>query len=87
MLRTEIGPRLTEQELDAGRLAWPVDGVLFDVEHNGFWHPAWPSRPVERSEALRVAGTELESVPQLGSRYGHRGHPFRSAWPPAPAET
>ncbi|KOG06906.1 hypothetical protein ADK34_41255, partial [Streptomyces viridochromogenes] len=106
MLRTEIGPGLTEQELDAvearfgftfsadhrvflaaglprgssrwpdwrdgdpeelaGRLAWPVDGVLFDVERNGFWHPVWPSRPAEKSEALRVARTELESVPQLG---------------------
>ncbi|MGR6998797.1 hypothetical protein ACU686_12820 [Yinghuangia aomiensis] len=23
------------------RLSWPVDGVLFDVHINGFWHPAW----------------------------------------------
>ncbi|MFI8425857.1 hypothetical protein [Streptomyces sp. NPDC085479] len=129
MLRTEIGPGLTEQELDAvearygftfsadhrvfltaglprgssswpdwrdgdpedlaGRLAWPVDGVLFDVERNGFWHPAWPSRPAEKSEALRVARTELESVPQLVPVYGHRylpgtagehGHPVLSVY-------
>ncbi|MGW8766755.1 hypothetical protein ACWGN5_30125 [Streptomyces sp. NPDC055815] len=127
MLRTEIGPGLTERELDAvearfgfafaadhrvflsaglphgspgwpdwrdgdpedlaGRLAGPVDGVLFDVEHNGFWHRAWPSRPAETSEALRVARTELESVPQLVPVYGHRylpgaagehGHPVLS---------
>ncbi|WP_369146461.1 hypothetical protein [Streptomyces sp. R44] len=127
MLRTEIGPGLTERELDvvearfgftfaadhrvflsaglphgssgwpdwrngdpedlAGRLARPVDGVLFDVEHNRFWHPAWPSRPAETSDALRVARTELESVPQLVSVYGHRclpgtagehGHPVLS---------
>ncbi|MFF5423081.1 MULTISPECIES: hypothetical protein [unclassified Streptomyces] len=71
----------------AGRLAWPVDGVLFDVERNGFWHPAWPSRPAERSEALRVARTALESAPQLVPVYGHRylpgtageyGHPVLS---------
>ncbi|MFF9911718.1 hypothetical protein [Streptomyces sp. NPDC013457] len=73
----------------AGRLAWPVDGVLFDVEHSGFWHPAWPSRPAEKSEALRVARTELESVPQLVPVYGHRylpgtagehGHPVLSVY-------
>ncbi|MFJ3609483.1 hypothetical protein [Streptomyces hydrogenans] len=129
MLRTEIGPGLTERELDAvetrfgftfsadhrvflaaglphgssrwpnwrngdpgdlaERLAWPVEGVLFDVEHNVFWHPAWPSRPAETSEALRVARTELESVPQLVPVYGHRylpgtagehGHPVLSVW-------
>ncbi|MGW8357535.1 hypothetical protein [Streptomyces wedmorensis] len=129
MLRTEIGPGLTERELDAveerfgftfsadhrvflgaglprgssrwpdwrdgaaedleGRLAWPVEGVLFDVEHNGFWHHAWPPRPAGTSEALRVARTELESVPQLVPVYGHRylpgtagehGHPVLSVW-------
>ncbi|MFF7179275.1 hypothetical protein [Streptomyces sp. NPDC008121] len=71
----------------AGRLAWPVEGVLFDVEHAAFWHPAWPSRPAETSQALRVAGTELASVPQLVPVYGHRylpgtagehGHPVLS---------
>ncbi|MFD8826852.1 hypothetical protein ACFV1C_31425 [Streptomyces sp. NPDC059605] len=127
VLRTRIGPGLTERELDAvearfgftfsadhrvflaaglphgssrwpdwrngdpeelaGRLAQPVEGVLFDVEHNAFWHPAWPSRPAEKSEALRVARTELENVPQLVPVYGHRylpgtageyGHPVLS---------
>ncbi|MGV9339157.1 hypothetical protein [Streptomyces sp. NPDC003688] len=127
MLRTKIGPGLTERELDAvetrfgftfsadhrvflaaglphgssrwpdwrdgdpgdlaERLARPVEGVLFDVEHNVFWHPGWPSRPAETSEALRVARTELESVPQLVPLYGHRylpgtageyGHPVLS---------
>ncbi len=129
MLRAEIGPGLSERELDAvekrfgftfsadhrvflaaglphgpsgwpdwrdgdpeelaGRLAWPVEGVLFDVEHNGFWHPAWPSRPTKTSEALHVARTELESVPQLVPVYGHRylpgtagehGHPILSVY-------
>ena len=25
------------------RLAWPVDGILSDVEHNSFWPPSWVS--------------------------------------------
>ncbi|MFB7587444.1 hypothetical protein [Streptomyces sp. NPDC056169] len=129
MLRAEIGPGLSERELDAvearfgftfsadhrvflgaglphgssrwpdwrngdpedlaERLARPVEGVLFDVEHSRFWHPAWPSRPSETSDALRVARTELEGVPQLVPVYGHRylpgtagehGHPVLSVY-------
>jgi len=29
------------------RLAWPVDGVLFDVEHNEFWRQEWGKRPAD----------------------------------------
>ncbi|MEU4066769.1 hypothetical protein AB0F25_31025 [Streptomyces wedmorensis] len=80
MLRTEIGPGLTERELDAVE-------KRFGVEHSGFRHRAWPPRPAETSEALRVARTELESVPRLVPVYGHRylpgtagehGHPVLS---------
>ncbi|MCX5399688.1 hypothetical protein [Streptomyces sp. NBC_00102] len=129
MLRCEIGPGLTERELDAvearfgftfaadhrvflsaglpcgssrwpdwrdgdpedlaERLARPVEGALFDVEHNVFWHPAWPPRPADVSDALRVARAELESAPQLVPVYGHRylpgtageyGHPVLSVY-------
>ncbi|MEU9997587.1 hypothetical protein [Streptomyces sp. NPDC050848] len=71
----------------AERLARPVEGVLFDVEHNGFWYPYWSPRPPEMSEALLVAKAELASVPQLVPVYGHRylpgtagewGHPVLS---------
>ncbi|WP_327708899.1 hypothetical protein OG912_08940 [Streptomyces sp. NBC_00464] len=73
----------------AERLAWPVEGVLFDVKHNVFWHPAWPSRPADAADALRVARAELAAVPQLVPVYGHRylpgmageyGHPVLSVW-------
>src|SRR6266705_1474950 len=37
------------------RLEWPVDGVLFDVEHNVFWHPDWGTRPARMTDALAVA--------------------------------
>ncbi|MFF8265236.1 hypothetical protein [Streptomyces virginiae] len=127
MLRAEIGPGLSERELDAvearfgftfaadhrvflaaglphgsrswpdwrngdpedlaGRLSRPVEGVLFDVEHNRFWHPAWSPRPAETSDALQVARSELATVPQLVPLYSHRylpgtagesGHPVLS---------
>ncbi|MFC9293990.1 hypothetical protein ACFTWH_03570 [Streptomyces sp. NPDC057011] len=127
MLRADIGPGLSERELNAieGRfgftfsadhrvflaaglphgsprwpdwrngdpedlaswLSLPVDGVLFDVEHGGFWHPAWSARPAGTSDALQVARAELSTVPQLVPVYGHRflpgtagewGHPVLS---------
>lgn len=60
-------------EADLGiRLAWPVEGVLFDVEHNGFWHPDWPSRPEEPTDALVAARGALVDVPPLVPVYGHR---------------
>ncbi|MFI1258896.1 hypothetical protein ACH4U6_34655 [Streptomyces netropsis] len=71
----------------ASRLSQPVEGVLFDVEHNGFWHPAWSPRPAETSDALQIARSELATVPQLVPVYSHRylpgtagewGHPVLS---------
>ena len=52
-----------EPEDLAERLAWPVDGVLFDVEHNVFWHPDWAPRPADTQGALEVARTYLAKVP------------------------
>ncbi|MFJ8663987.1 hypothetical protein [Streptomyces sp. NPDC093795] len=125
-LRAEVGPGLSEKELDAvearfgftfaadhrvflgaglprgggwpdwrdgdpeelaERLRRPVEGVLFGVERNGFWHPAWAPKPSGAAEALRVARAELATVPQLVPVYSHRylpgtagewGHPVLS---------
>lgn len=69
------------------RLAWPVDGTLFDVRHNGFWHPRWGVRPEDLDERMAVAARELADVPQLVPVYSHRylpgvpgqyGHPVLS---------
>lgn len=71
----------------AAALAGPVDGVLFDVEHNGFWYPAWGDRPSGVADALATARRELATVPPMVPVYGHRylpgvggpaGHPVLS---------
>jgi len=65
----------------------PIDGVLFDVEHNRFWHRGWGERPADIGEALVTARKELAEVPRLVPVYGHRflpagrgtsGHPVMS---------
>lgn len=71
------------------RLNWPVEGVLFDVEHNAYWHDSWGERPAGLAEALETAGRRLAEVPGLVPIYGHRflpggrgtfGHPVLSMW-------
>ncbi len=68
-------------------LAQPAEGVLFDVEHNGFWHPAWGDRPTDPIRRLEIARRGLGDAPQLVPVFGHRflpgiagqwGHPVLS---------
>ncbi|ANP55647.1 hypothetical protein J2Z21_005720 [Streptomyces griseochromogenes] len=56
----------------AERLAWPVDGVLFDVEHNGLWLTDWDARPAGTQDALEVARTHLAGVPVMVPIHSHR---------------
>lgn len=78
---------------DPGRLrdqlGWPVEGVVFDVEHNGFWYESWGERPADAAAALATAQRRLADVPVLVPVYGHRylpagrgsfGHPVLSMW-------
>jgi hypothetical protein len=71
------------------RLDWPREGVLFDVEHNRFWHDGWGSRPADLEQALEAARGQLATVPTLVPVYGHRylpagregaGHPVLSMY-------
>lgn len=70
-------------------LAWPVDGLLFDVRHETFWHERWGERPADPGEAMAVAREQLGGVPQMVPVYGHRylpsgrgtfGHPVLSMY-------
>ncbi|MBD0670919.1 hypothetical protein BU198_09410 [Streptomyces sp. CBMA156] len=66
------------------RLSRPVEGVLFDVTHNGFWYPGWGPRPTGAPDALRIARTALAAAPRLVPVYGHRylpGTPGESGHP------
>ncbi|HEX2903882.1 MAG TPA: hypothetical protein VHO01_10555 [Jatrophihabitans sp.] len=64
------------------QLSAPVDGVLFDVAHNGFWWPGWGPHP--GADAAHVARAALERAPRLVPLYGHRYLPAAPAPDPAP---
>jgi hypothetical protein len=78
-------------DLDSLRrqLDWPVEGVLFDVEHNGFWDEGWGEHPADGTTALEIARRHLAEAPVLVPVYAHRylpagrgsfGHPVLSMW-------
>lgn len=80
-----------------GLVNWPVDGLLFAVEHNGYWHPGWATRPADLAEALAVAYAALRRWPVLVPLHGTYylptdlpGHPvldvFRSSVTPLGAD-
>jgi hypothetical protein len=58
-----------------GWLDLPRQGVLFDVEHNGFWLEEWGTWPGSPEEALRVAGELVAAAPRLIPIYMHRMMP------------
>ncbi|MER6333473.1 hypothetical protein ABT298_29950 [Streptomyces sp. NPDC001034] len=49
-----------------------MDGALFDVEHNVFWHPDWEPWPAATQDALEVARSYLDKVPVMVPIYSHR---------------
>jgi hypothetical protein len=53
-------------------LDWPAHGVLFDVEHNSFWHDRWGQRPADSRSAMEIARRMLASVAKMIPVYGHR---------------
>ncbi len=54
-------------------LEWPLQGLLFDVEHNDLWWPEWGERPVAaetRAEVLRyIVNQAPKLVPLVSHRY------------------
>jgi len=53
----------------------PRQGILFDIEHNGFWLPEWGPRPDSLIEAFAVASEIIGAAPRLIPVYAHRMMP------------
>ncbi|WP_182877809.1 hypothetical protein [Microbispora sp. H10670] len=65
---------------------WPVDYLLWDVEH-GHWRSSWGKRPNDPLEAVEIARVRVADVPGMVPVYAHRflpagrgsfGHPVLS---------
>ena len=66
------------------RLANPLEGVLFDVEHNGFWLDEWGHRPDTLADAQSIVRRLVASAPTLIPIYMHRMMPDRPQLPGNP---
>lgn len=71
------GPRWVDwrgedDETLAERLRQPIEGVLFDVDRNGYWPRSWGTRPSDRASRRVIAEEHLSGVPRLIPIYAHR---------------
>ena len=53
-------------------LAWPLEGILFHVEHEVIWWPEWGLRPATPGERAEIVGAVVGSAPKLIPLYAHR---------------
>lgn len=56
----------------ADRLAWPADGICFDVEHDSFWIEEWGTRPSALPDAFARARAAVREAPFLIPIFAHR---------------
>ena len=53
-------------------LAWPFEGLLFDVEHNQLWWPEWGERPENSEGRKEILRGVITKAPKLIPLIGHR---------------
>ena len=53
----------------------PRQGLLFDIQYNGFWLTAWGERPSKLAEAFGIANELIAKAPKLIPIFIHRMMP------------
>jgi hypothetical protein len=54
------------------KLDWPLEGLLFDIEHNALWWPEWGEKPVGLEARKSVLRQVVSRAPKLIPLIGHR---------------
>lgn len=71
-----VGDHFYDLRSAAARLdeavAWPIEGLLFDVDEGVFWPEEWGTPPENAGRRRAIARQRLEQVPKLWPVYGHR---------------
>lgn len=70
--------RLLDESV-ATQLRWPLEGMLFDVEHNAFWMSEWGERPPKLETANAIVAAAIQASPALVPIFGHRYLPAEPA--------
>jgi hypothetical protein len=58
-------------------LAWPLEGMLFDVENNVFWLREWGAKPETADQRRLIVEQAVDRAPRLIPVYSHRYMPDR----------
>jgi hypothetical protein len=66
------------------RLAWPFEGMCFDIKHDAFWLDSWGAKPASLPDRYSVARTAVAAAPRLIPVYSHRYLPDRPSQPGNP---
>ncbi|MBF0664491.1 MAG: hypothetical protein IR159_02915 [Brevundimonas sp.] len=66
------GPDWNSEATVRPLLAWPFEGLLFDVEQNGLWWKDWGDRPANADERAEVLRQVVERAPRLIPIFSHR---------------
>lgn len=53
-------------------LAWPFEGLWFDVEHANLWWPEWGDKPADAKDRQAVLRRVVDSAPKLIPILSHR---------------
>jgi hypothetical protein len=70
-------------------IAWPLEGLVWSIEHDESWCPGWGARPRGRRQREALVRELAVVGPQLVPVYGHRylvgprervGNPVLSIW-------
>jgi hypothetical protein len=54
------------------RLNWTLEGIIFDIEQNGFWMKEWGEKPSSLKDAMEVATMYYNKAPKLIPICSHR---------------
>ena len=77
------------KEVITNWLERPLEGIIFDTEHNNFWLNSWGEKPKTLEESIEVARHQVKRAPKLIPIYKHRyipcepidkGNPVFSVW-------
>jgi hypothetical protein len=72
MTRPSFYNWLTDTDALRDAFAQPLEGLLFDVEHDGFWLKAWGEEPVSPDARAAVVQEQIRAAPRLVPVFGHR---------------
>ncbi|WP_088071925.1 hypothetical protein [Gottfriedia luciferensis] len=54
------------------RLQWPLEGIIFDIEHNEFWLNDWGKKPSTFKDSVDIATFHYNKAPKLIPICSHR---------------